>query len=280
MESSAMSPSAVWGDSTPIKIPYTRAVSSFFPNVPSGIRTGTEADRSALEGLIKAEIATLSGGLLTSPRIHPWQTNLDKVYYSAGVQHHVTGVACHAYVLTSQPTLQAVDASGYRAANKRAHAFQTNLGQSKMRFGVAVGPYIFRTNSDLLHDLVLPTGGTLTDNIMAVAEGVWNSVRYMGFGTDGQTNDIVGFTEIDVADLGDVDAELVTLGAGDVCNGMANLDHLGSGFMLYYGRLNTGSDGLFYSKHADAIPITTLKRVSKTATRTVPSPNASIVSTG
>ena len=255
---------ADWGG---LALPYESYVISFSEQVMPGIRTGPESDRIALQGLVKAEIASLAGGLVNRSGIFSWMTALDRVAYSQGLQHHIPGILCHPFALTTQAALVSADFSGYRALNRRGHGFNTNVGQSLLRFGVAIGPRICVTTSDTDHSLkVVYTG---TDNIMCAREGVWNGTRYMAFGTDGQTQDIFGVTDISADPV--VRVELVTLGSGDVCNGLAHID-LGGGFMLYYGRLNSGVDGLFYSRDSDTIPITTLQRVVYTDTKDVYAP--------
>lgn len=253
---------AQWGS---IGIPYTRAWLSFDKQLPNALRTGSEVDRSSMEGLMKAEVASLSGGLQTSPRIQNWQTSLDKLYYNQGLQHQVPGVLCHPYALTTQATLIAANFSGYRAANKAVHGFNTNKGQSKLRFVAAVGPYILTTTSD--SDPTLKVVYTGTNNIMSVGEIVLNNVRYPAFGTDGQTQDTFGIASINADPV--VWTELITHAAGDVCNAMADLSLAGLSYNGFYGRFT--NDGLFYAPHDSAIPIASasLLRMIKTSTRAV-----------
>ncbi len=240
---------ATWGDtrSTAIDIPYRKLIQTFYNQAPGGLRSGPETDRTIQEGQMKAELVTFAGGLLTSPRIHEWRSNLDKLAFSQGLVHHVPGVLCHCYALTTQATLQAVDYSTARALNYRGHCLSSTLGVTSNRFLVGIGHYLFTDTSSSDSALVLEH--TLTNVIRSMAPLRVGNVDCIGIGTSGPTDDVFMFTDLD--NISGSDTPLFALASGDIIDKMASFPTLGGGFNIYGGIIN-GINGIWETRHSEA----------------------------
>jgi len=239
------------------------------PRQVQRIATGPEGDREAMQGVIPIRFSSFDRGWRSGSRARSWRDSLNIFAYNpGGLQTHRPGDLTQPYeTLTATSHTDQQDISGYRAANKRAHAFQTNVGQSKLRWGFAAGERVYVTTSDSAHTLVEVTGATgFTDTILCAREIVANSTRYLAFGTNGQTDDIKGTADISADPL--TYATIVAHPhANDRCFALESFPDLNGGWNVYYGLYNN-TLGFWYWSHSDAIPATPNQLVDN-STRTV-----------
>ena len=259
-----------WGS---INIMADRVIERLFRQVPERLATGPDAQRQDLMGSLAVKVSDFSGGLIPGLRILSWTRDLNRYAYNEGLQTHIPGGLYLPYVLQSQATLTAINASGYRAANTRAHGFNTNLGQSLLRYGAGIGTAIYVTTSDTDHTLV--SRFTSTDKVLSARELIWASARGMTFGFNGATDDIQYTTDITANPL--TFTKAVTLSADDQPWAMENMQNIGPGFNLVCGTI-AGTRGIYYAKQSEAVPVT-LTRMVSTATRTVVNPSNASVTT-
>ncbi len=226
-------------------IPVKSVAENFRDQTPPAIRQGPSA-RSDRQGVRGYKIQSLHKGLgvLRGSELN------DNLRYrsSQGLWAHQPFGLFLPPVLTSQAALAAVDISGFRAANKRMHALNSTLGQSKLRFYLGVGKKFYRTTSDS-NAALADSSLSLTDNITGMFEGKMNNTRYIFLTTDGDTDDCVAIS--DPTATGPTNTKAFAYTAGDWVGGGASLPNSGPGWNLWYGKIG-GTTGLFYTLHSDA----------------------------
>lgn len=130
------------------------------------LNTGNEVSREGRDGITSFRVDDLSGGFLASPHIQPWDRDKNKYYFNQGLETHRPGRLTLPPKNTTDAALQTVDASGYRAANKRVH--------SAMFEGDWVGfidTQMIRSASTTDPALELPGTDNVTEKVTAVAVG-------------------------------------------------------------------------------------------------------------
>lgn len=229
-----------------VEIPHIAFTESFHQQVPQGLRTGPEVDRASVQGTIPVELATFSGGLLPTTIVRGYERNLDKLFDNEGLQHHIPGILCPCYDLTTQAELQAVNASGYRAANVRAHSVNTAAGAGVSRYYVAAGRHFMRETSTSNPALIV--AHTFADKVTAMRELVVAGSPVLVVATAGTTDGICYTTDPTAGTV--TWTELFPLSAGDYIDAMESMPTLGGGINLFHGKIG-GAAGIWYTHHSD-----------------------------
>lgn len=167
-----------------IRVPASLAQQS----VPR-IGTGSEVQRSGRQGVTPMRFDDFSAGLMSTSRIMNWERDKGRYWDSQGLMAHIPGILALPYVNTSQATFISVDASGYRAANKRGHAV--------MFEGQWIGfadTLMMRSTSTSDATLTVPgTADNVTEKVTAVAVGDVASVQSLV--RAGSTTDDIEYTQ-------------------------------------------------------------------------------------
>lgn len=256
-----------WGDLTNSK--YVEMWGQRVPVAPHDqgvprLSTGADIERAAQQGLTKLKFSTHDGGLSHRTGIQPWGSALSEYTMNQGIQTRLSGLAILPYRLTTQ-TLTG-DISSAVAGNIRAHVFNTALGASGLRWGVAVGNHIYLDTSTTNPELAELSSTAFTNICTAIEEQmVANNTRYAAFAYNGTTQDIRGFSSVSGLAYNSGWTTLVNLSNDDWVNAMRYIPTLGPGCAVYVGRL-AGNDGVFYTLGTDSLPMS-LKTVVLAATK-------------
>ena len=246
-----------------IEIPANLIVQKLQVQNAPAIRQGPEGQRSDQQGMVKMKFSDFTGGLFK--RVGDWTRDGNRYQYNEGLMTHIPGGLYLPYVLTTQTSVTAVDISGYRALNKRVHSINSSIGAAGLRFYAGIGTATYSDTS--LTDPTLDTHVGFTNNITSMAELVKNNTPYLCAGTDGDTDDVVGWA--DPVGASGVVVKIITLSSGDAVYGMATLPQFGKN--VYYGKIG-GVTGLFFDNYTDAIGTAPRQVVSAIGANT-PNPN-------
>ena len=213
-------------------------------------QTGLEVSRDGRAVVTPMVFDDFSGGFLATSSIRPWDRDKNKFWFNTGVETHIPGIAFMAPVLTTDTSLIASDHSGVRAGNRRVHSAMFN----RRWFG-AVGPNIIKDTSTSDATLTVPaTADAVTDDVMSMWVGEFNSIKYLVIGTDGVTDDIRGTVDPTADTITWV--ELVTqANANDAIYAGAYMETLGTGWNVMIGK-NNDVNGIWAVKGTAAVPVT------------------------
>jgi hypothetical protein len=221
---------------------------SFDQNV-ARLTQSPEGQRDSQTGLLKLAFASFhSGGMRPKIQLGSWFRDGDKVGYNEGIQTHVSGVGCLAYLLQVQSQIASGgNISGSRAANMRLHPVISRLGGTAFRYFVAVDEVLYRDVSSSDHSLekVTTSGITLTDfvGIGGAAELVISGTTKYVFAVKNTGSLVKLFystTDITAGTVAFTNEGPIAAG-GMYCFGLTKL-HDSSWVM--YGRLSGPTDGL------------------------------------
>ena len=234
-----------WGD-----VPFwaNRVLDTSTPQTAQRIAQGVEGSRADIVGVVPVKFADFSGGLVRASAPRRWDRDLNMVYYNQGIQTHVPGVACLGWLVTTQATLTAVDHSGFRAANKRAHGAMFNN-----RFYTFLGTQLLKDTSTSDHALTVPaTADNVTELVTAAAVITANSTRYLTY-AGSTTDDIQGTTDpsADTVSM----TKIVTLTGTPYINAIVSMPHLGPGVNIIFGQItDAGGPGVWFFKESASLP--------------------------
>lgn len=244
-----------------------------------GLRQGPEIQRVGRETVTPFRLDAFDRFIARSG-VASWERDKTGVYYNEGLMHHVSGspLLCLPYLTTAQSSLAAVDISGYRAANRRAHAIMSSLGSAAgSRFYSFLGPNMYKDTSTSNPALIPPaTADNLTDNVTAAAEMIWGGAQALTVATDGATDDI-RYTTDPTADSVTWTTAVAHSGTPWV-SALASFQNLGSGYNIVVGN-PAGTNGIWYAGQSETVPVT-LKQVVTSATANKTNSSNSTLNTG
>lgn len=215
------------------------------------IGTGSSVSRGGREGVEPLYYDDLSGGFSSLSRVHDWEKEKNKVYFNEGITGTwIPGVATLPYKLTSQATLNAVDHSGFRAANKRVHA-----AMYQRRWYAIIGPQLYKNTSTSNPALTVPaTADGLSDVCTAIAVGDIAGAQVLAMA--GGTTDDIQYTADPTADTVSW-TKMVTLSDTPYVNMLAYLKDVGPGIWVMAGRPSTAlGKGVYHWKATATLPAT------------------------
>lgn len=187
------------------------------------------------------------------------ETDAYRYKESQGLWAHQLNKLVMPPALTANSALAAVNASGYRDANKGVVTARSSLGGSTPLNYYGVGPYLIREDTSGVTSIA----HTFTDNITWIGEVTAASTRYFGVTTDGTTNDAVVTTDPTAVSISF--STWFTYASGDRIDWFWSMREVGNGFTVMAGKLGSRT-GFFYLAHSAALATAPTSGVG-TATR-------------
>lgn len=244
--------------------------------VPPGLRTGPEIQRSGREGVTPFRIDDLSGGIFANSGVMNWERDKNLIFYSEGAYGvWIPGIFALPYANTTNAAVTAVDHSGFRAANKRVHSIMSSLGASGQRWYAAIGAQFFKDTSTTDPAITVPTTDGIVDVITAIGPMRAGGTDYLAVAGEATTN-VLGFPDPTVADLTVGDVILVDLSAGDYITAIDFFPTMGpDGANIVIGEVG-GVNQTWFANGDEAAPFE-LKPVVLEETKAIPNPDNATV---
>lgn len=260
-----------------VQIPVTSIQYKRYQQNPMPVGIGTTL-RSARQGTKQFVIQSLDGGLGVhrASVLSGAVVDGNKRYQSSdGLWAHQAGELVLPPAVTSQATLQSVNASGYLAAGKNPVHAQSALGSATGAVQyVANGPYLFRMDQSTG---ALSLADTRTDNIVWIGEVYANSTLYFAIITDGTTDDCKVTTDPTAGTISW--STWITLASGDRFDFAVSFPYMGPNGVTYLqGKFGT-DQGAFYLDQSDALN-TNPSIVPDEATKSLSNPDNPTLNTG
>ena len=249
----------------------------FRPQTVQAIRTGPEVQREARTGINPFAYNDMSGGLMTTSQTQDWQRDKNRIYKSDGGRFAFPSVGALPFKTTLQTALAAVDISGYRAANKRVHAVQSNLGAAYNVIYYLLGPNLYKPTSSSNPALIPPaTADNISDGVLSAVETTLAGTRGLLISTDGTTSD----TRITADPTADSISwtEAITHAAGEGAWAMWDFPHLRH--LVLAGLFNGDTTARMYYIPYDATLPATPNFCPAEESKDVPNPNNATVTLG